>query len=90
MYTGENLDAVTAVTDSSKMADTFAGDRTGGAVAQTSAQTIDINVRQGRMWVSRLQGMLGSGWRVVVRAESAIVDPRDAAVTAHLFTAMVQ
>ena len=31
--TGENLDAVTAVTDSFKMADVFAGDRTGGAVA---------------------------------------------------------
>ena len=42
--TGENLDAVIAVTDSCKMADTFAGDRTSGAVAQTSAQTIDINV----------------------------------------------
>ena len=42
--TGENLDAVTAVTDSFKMADTFAGDRTGGAVAQTSAHTIGISV----------------------------------------------
>ena len=42
--TGENLDAVTAVTDSFKMADTFADDRTGGAVAQTSAQTIGISV----------------------------------------------
>ena len=42
--TGENLDAVTAVTDSFKMADTFVGDRTGGAVAQTSAQTIGISV----------------------------------------------
>ena len=41
---GENLDAVTAVTDSFKMADTFADDRTGGAVAQTSAQTIGISV----------------------------------------------
>ena len=45
--TGENLDAVTAVTDSFKMADTFTGDRTGGAVAQTSAQTIGISVWQG-------------------------------------------
>ena len=38
--TGENLDAITAVTDSSKTADAFAGDRTGGTVARTSAQTI--------------------------------------------------
>ena len=52
--TGENLDAVTAVTDSFKMADTFAGDRSGGAVAQTSARTVDISVRQGRVWVYRL------------------------------------
>ena len=88
--TGENLDAVTAVTDSFKMADTFTGDQTGGAVAQTSAQTIAIRVWQGRVWVSLLQGIHGSGWRVVVRAKSAIVDPRDAAVTAPLFTAMVQ
>ena len=88
--TGENLDAVTAVTDSFKMADTFAGDRTGGAVAQTSAHTIDISVWQGRAWMSLLQGIHGSGWRVAVRAKSAIVDPRDAAVTAPLFTAMVQ
>ena len=72
------------------MADTFTGDRTGGAVAQTSAQTIAIRLWQGRMWVSLLQGIHGSGWRVVVRAKSAIVDPRDAAVTAPLFTAMVQ
>ena len=49
MYTGENLDAVTAVTDSFKMMDAFAGGRTGGAVAQTSAQTVDISVRQGRV-----------------------------------------
>ena len=49
--TVENLDAVTAVTDSFKMADTFTGDRTGGALAQTSTQTIGISVRQGRMWV---------------------------------------
>ena len=42
--TGENLDAVTAVTDSFKMADAFAGDRTGGAVAQTNARTVDISV----------------------------------------------
>ena len=41
---GENLDAVTAVTDSFKMADAFVGDRTGGAVAQTNAQTVDISV----------------------------------------------
>ena len=45
MYlTGENLDAVTAVTDSFKMADAFAGDRTGDAGAQTNAQTVDISV----------------------------------------------
>ena len=81
--TGENLDAVTAVTDSFKMADVFAGDRTGGAVAQTSTQTICVSVWQGRMWVSRLQGMHGPSWWVVVRAKSAIVDPRDAAVTAR-------
>ena len=47
--TGENLDAVTAVTDSFKMADVFVGDRTGGAVAQTSAQTIGISMWQGKM-----------------------------------------
>ena len=82
-FTGENLDAVTAVTDSFKMADAFAGDRTGGAVAQTSAQTVDISVRQGRVWVNRLQRMYGSGWWVILRAKSAIVDPRDAAVTAR-------
>ena len=81
--TGENLDAVTAVTDSFKMADVFAGDRTGGAVAQTSSQTISVSVWQGRMWVNRLRGMHGSSWLVVVRAKSAIVDPRDAAVTAR-------
>ena len=81
--TGENLDAVTAVTDSFKMADVFAGDRTGGAVAQTSAQTICVSVWQGRMWVSWLQWMHGSSWLVVVNAKSAIVDPRDAAVTAR-------
>ena len=80
---GENLDAVTAVTYSFKMADAFAGDRTGGAVAQTSAQTICVSVWQGRMWVSRLQGMHGSSWLAVVRAKSAIVDPRDAAETAR-------
>ena len=57
MVTGENLDAVTAVTDSSKMADVFVGDQTGGAKAQTSAQTLDISVRQGRVWVYRLQRM---------------------------------
>ena len=83
---GENLDAVTAVTDSFKMADTFAGD----AVAQTSAHTIGISVWQGRVWMILLQGIHGSGWRVAMRAKSAIVDPRDAAVTAPLFTAMVQ
>ena len=65
------------------MADAFAGDRTGGTVARTSAQTIGISVWQGSMCVSQLQGMHGSGWRVVVRAKSAIVDPRDAAVTAR-------
>ena len=52
--TGENLDAVTAVTDSFTMADAFTGDRTGGTVAQTSAQTVDISVRQGIVWVYRL------------------------------------
>ena len=87
---GENLDAVTAVTGSFKMADTFAGDHTGGAVAQTIAQTIGTSVWQGRVWVSLLQGIHGSGWREVVRAKSAFVDPRDAAVTAPLYTAMVQ
>ena len=65
------------------MADAFAGDRTGGAVAQTSAQTVDISVRQDRVWMYRLQRMYGSGWRVVLRAKSAIVDARDAAVTAR-------
>ena len=37
---GENLDAVTCVADSFKMADLFVGDRTGGAVAHTRAQTM--------------------------------------------------
>ena len=46
--TRENLDAVTTVTYSFKMADAFAGDQTGGTVAQTSALTVDISVRQGR------------------------------------------
>ena len=55
LYTGENLDAVTAVTDSFKMADVFVSDWTGGAVAQTNAQMIGVSVWQGRMWVSRLQ-----------------------------------
>ena len=82
-FTGENLDAVTAVTDSFKMADAFAGDRTGGAVAQTSILMVDISVRQGRAWVNQLQRMYGSGWWVILRAKSAIVDPRDAAVTAR-------
>ena len=41
---GKNLDAVTVVTDSVKMADAFAGDRTGGVVAQTNARTVDISV----------------------------------------------
>ena len=68
IFTGENLDAVTAVTDSLKMADTFAGDRTGDAVARTSARKIGISVWQDRVGVY----------------------PRDAAVTAPLFTAMVQ
>ena len=77
----ENLDAVTAVTDPFRMADAFDGDPTGDAVAQTNAQTIDISVWQGRVWVNRLQGMHGSGWQVVLRAKSAIVDPRHAAVT---------
>ena len=90
MFTGENLDAVTAVTDSFKMADAFAGGRTGGAVAQTSAQTVDISVWQDRVWVNRLQKIYGHGWRVDLRAKSAIVDPRNAAVTAPLFTAVVQ
>ena len=48
-FTGENFDAVTAVTDSFKMADAFAGNRTGGAVAQTSAQTIGISFWKGRV-----------------------------------------
>ena len=65
------------------MADAFSGDRTGGAVAQTSALTADISVRQGRVWVNRLQKMYGSGWWVILRAKSAIVDPRDAAVPAR-------
>ena len=38
IVTGENLDAVTAVTDSFKKADAFAGDRTGGAVAQLTLE----------------------------------------------------
>ena len=42
--TGENLDAVTAVTDSFKMTDAFADDRTGGAVPQTNPQTVAISV----------------------------------------------
>ena len=42
--TGENLVAVTAVTDSFKMAAAFAGNRTGGAVVQTNAHTVDSNV----------------------------------------------
>ena len=88
--TGENLDAVTAVTDSFKMADAFAGDRTGGAVAQTNAQRVDISVWQDRVWVNGLQKIYGPGWRVDLRANSAIVDPRDAAVTAPLFTVVVQ
>ena len=88
--TGENLDAVTAVTDSFKMADAFAGDRTGGAVAQTKAQRVEISVWQDRVWVNRLQKIYGPGWRVDLRAKWAIVDPRDAAVTAPLFTAVVQ
>ena len=72
------------------MADTFGSDQTGGTVAQTSAQTIGINMWQGGVWVSLLQGIHRSGWRVVGRAKSAIVDPRDAAVTAPVFTAIVQ
>ena len=43
MVTGENLDAVPAVKDSFKMADAFADDRTGVAVAQTNALTVDIS-----------------------------------------------
>ena len=43
MVTGENLDAVPAVKDSFKMADAFADDRTGVAVTQTSALTVDIS-----------------------------------------------
>ena len=62
--TGENLHAVTAVTDSFEMAEAFAGDRTDGAVAQTSAQTVDISVRLGIVWVYRLQRMYGSGCRL--------------------------
>ena len=82
--TGENLDAVTAVTDLRfKMADVFAGDRTGGVTAQTSAQTIVVSVWQSSMCVNRLRGMHGSRWWVIVRVKSVIVDPRDAAVTAR-------
>ena len=88
--TGENLDAVTVVTDSFKMADAFTGDRTGCAVAQTNAQRVDISVWQDRVWVDGLQKIYCPGWRVDLRAKSAIVDPRDAAVTAPLFTAVVQ
>ena len=40
--------------------------------------------------MSRLQRVRGLGWRVVLRAKSAIVDPQDAAVTALLFTPVVQ
>ena len=90
ILTGKNLDAVTAVTDSFKMADPFTGDRTGGVVAQTNAQRVDITVWQDRVWVNRLQKIYGPGWRVDLRAKSAIVDPRDAAVTGPLFTAVVQ
>ena len=43
-YTGENLDAVTAVTDSFKIADVFGSDETDGAIAQTIAQTIGVRV----------------------------------------------
>ena len=68
----------------------FYGDRTGGAVAQTNAQRVDISVWPDRVWVNRLQKIYGPGWRVDLRAKSAIVDPRDAAVTAPLFTAVVQ
>ena len=68
----------------------MASDRTGGTVAQTNTQTVDISVCQDRVWVNRLQGMYGSGWRVDLRAKSAIVDLRDAAVTAPLFTSVVQ
>ena len=82
-FIGEKLDAVTAATDSIKMAGAFAGDRTGDSVAQTRAQTIDISVWRGRVWVNRVQRMHGSGWRVVLRDKSAIADPRHAAVTAH-------
>ena len=40
--------------------------------------------------MNRLQKIYGPGWRVDLRAKSAIVDPRDAAVTAPLFTAVMQ
>ena len=72
------------------MADAFTGDRTGGAVARTNAQRVAISVWQDRVWVNGLQTIYGPGWRVDLRALSAIVDPRDAAVTALLFTAVVQ
>ena len=72
---GEIIDAVTAVTHSLQMVDAFADDQTGGAVAQTTTTAIYISVRQGRVWASRHQGMHGSGWRVVVRVKSAIVNP---------------
>ena len=88
--TGENLDAVTAVTDSFKMADAFIGGRNGGAVAQTNVQRVDNSVWQDRVWVNGRQKIYGPGWRVDLRAKSAIVDPRDAAVTAPLFTAVME
>ena len=72
------------------MADAFTGDRTVGAVAQTNAQRVDISVWQDRVWVNGLQKIYGPSWRVDLRAKSAIVDPRDAAVTVPLFTAVVQ
>ena len=72
------------------MADAFAVNRTGGAVAQTSAQTLGINLWKGRVWLNLLEGIHGWGWLVVIRTKSAIVDPWKAAVTAPSFTAMLQ
>ena len=75
--TGKNLDAVTAATDSFKMADAFAGDRTGGAALKARAQAVGTSMWQGRVLVCRLLRMHGSGWLVVVRVKSAIVEQLD-------------
>ena len=51
-YHGDNLDSVTVLTDSFKMAGAFVGEQTAGAVAQASAQTIDISVWWRRLFHS--------------------------------------